>query len=141
MLVEREQELLVSSSRMASSVIPSSDAGRSRTKQADDHPSGKSPNNGSDMTSKTATPVKAALPKSGPAKQAPQDAAAIAVHNAEQDSIEAALPILPRGFVGNTAEIYAEVASFDVIPPEKLREYWRGMSLLRPWHCPPEYEN
>lgn len=35
-----------------------------------------------------------------------------------------ALPILPKGIVENTAEIYAEVASYDIVPPEKLREYW-----------------
>lgn len=120
---------------MAPSVLPSSEVGGSKAKKADDHPAGKPPHNGSDVIGKTAAPVEtptATLGQCGRPTQATQDAAAVAMHNAEQDSMEAALPILPRGFVENTAEIYAEVASFDVIPPEKLREYWRGTSLLCP---------
>ncbi|KAL1895042.1 hypothetical protein Sste5346_005462 [Sporothrix stenoceras] len=116
---------------MAPYVKPSSEARSPKVKQAD-HPSGKSSMNSKDVISKTTAPAPADTPKAAAAQpksqppQTPQEAAAaIAQHNAEQDSIEAALPILPRGFVENTAEIYAEVASFDVIPPEKLREYWR----------------
>ncbi|TPX19009.1 uncharacterized protein E0L32_011326 [Thyridium curvatum] len=32
--------------------------------------------------------------------------------------------LLPKGLVENTAEVYAEVASYPVIPPEKIYEYW-----------------
>lgn len=97
--------------------------------------------NSNDVTRKTAASTE--TPKIRPPTQTPQEAAAaIAQHNAEQDSIEAALPILPRGFVENTAEIYAEVASFDVIPTEKLREYWRGRSSVHPpWAIPYRYGN
>ncbi|KAK4239321.1 hypothetical protein C8A03DRAFT_43012 [Achaetomium macrosporum] len=32
--------------------------------------------------------------------------------------------MMPMGFVGNTREIYAEVASYPVVPPEKIKQYW-----------------
>ncbi|GAB1311819.1 hypothetical protein MFIFM68171_02029 [Madurella fahalii] len=32
--------------------------------------------------------------------------------------------VMPKGFFGNTQEIYAEVASYSVVPPEKIRQYW-----------------
>jgi hypothetical protein len=35
--------------------------------------------------------------------------------------------LLPKGLVGNTAEIYAEVASYPVVPPEKIWQYWNGI--------------
>lgn len=34
--------------------------------------------------------------------------------------------ILPKGILENTREIYAEVASYDVVPPEKIWQYWNG---------------
>lgn len=39
--------------------------------------------------------------------------------------------ILPEGFVRNTDEIYQEVASFDIIPPEQLWKYWHGIYMDR----------
>ncbi len=66
----------------------------------------------------------------GSLNASPQGFASRTVLNAEDDAIDEALPILPKGFVENTAEIYSEVASFDVIPAEKLREYWRGENSL-----------
>lgn len=38
--------------------------------------------------------------------------------------------ILPKGFVVNNEDIYKEVASYPVVPPEKIREYWGGKSTL-----------
>jgi len=35
--------------------------------------------------------------------------------------------ILPKGILENTREIYAEVASYPVVPPEKIWQYWNGM--------------
>ncbi|KAK5662918.1 hypothetical protein OQA88_6330 [Cercophora sp. LCS_1] len=32
--------------------------------------------------------------------------------------------ILPKGILENTREIYAEIASYDVVPPEKIWQYW-----------------
>ncbi|KAK4152365.1 hypothetical protein C8A00DRAFT_16312 [Chaetomidium leptoderma] len=32
--------------------------------------------------------------------------------------------MMPKGFFGNTQEIYAEVASYPVVPPEKIKQYW-----------------
>jgi hypothetical protein len=34
--------------------------------------------------------------------------------------------VLPEGFLTNTKEIYQEVASYPVIPPEQLFQYWHG---------------
>lgn len=34
--------------------------------------------------------------------------------------------LLPKGFVTNSEDIYKEVASYPVVPPEKIREYWGG---------------
>lgn len=34
--------------------------------------------------------------------------------------------ILPKGFVVNSQDIYKEVASYPVVPPEKIKEYWKG---------------
>jgi hypothetical protein len=34
--------------------------------------------------------------------------------------------ILPKGIVENTREIYAEVASYPIVPPEKIWQYWNG---------------
>ena len=36
--------------------------------------------------------------------------------------------ILPKGIVVNTTDVYAEVASFPVIPVENIRRYWHGKS-------------
>ncbi len=33
---------------------------------------------------------------------------------------------MPMGFFENTQEIYAEVASYPVVPPEKMKQYWNG---------------
>jgi hypothetical protein len=41
--------------------------------------------------------------------------------------------MMPIGFVWNTQEIYAEVASYPVVPPEKIKEYWTG---IRTAHSP-----
>ena len=35
--------------------------------------------------------------------------------------------MMPQGFFGNTQEIYAEVASYPVVPPEKIKQYWNGI--------------
>lgn len=35
--------------------------------------------------------------------------------------------VMPMGFFENTQEIYAEVASYPVVPPEKIKEYWNGI--------------
>jgi hypothetical protein len=35
--------------------------------------------------------------------------------------------VMPRGFFENTQEIYAEIASYPVVPPEKIRQYWNGI--------------
>jgi hypothetical protein len=35
--------------------------------------------------------------------------------------------ILPKGIVLNSPEVYADVAKYDVVPPEKLWELWHGM--------------
>lgn len=35
--------------------------------------------------------------------------------------------ILPEGFFRNTDDIYQEVASYPVVPPEKLWQYWNGI--------------
>ncbi|KAL2183283.1 hypothetical protein L209DRAFT_767398 [Thermothelomyces heterothallicus CBS 203.75] len=32
--------------------------------------------------------------------------------------------VMPVGFFENTKEIYAEIASYPVVPPEKIRQYW-----------------
>ncbi|KIH91392.1 hypothetical protein SPBR_01339 [Sporothrix brasiliensis 5110] len=118
---------------MATPVIPGSDRGSLKATKADRLCESEKPTSSSnDISIQVAGLVKqatAAASKTDPPTHVPLDAAALALHNAEQDSIEAALPILPRGFVENTAEIYAEVASFDVIPPEKLREYWRVYTI------------
>ncbi|ERT00193.1 hypothetical protein HMPREF1624_03563 [Sporothrix schenckii ATCC 58251] len=118
---------------MATSVIPGSDRGSLKATKADRLCESEKPTSSSnDIPVQVAGLVKqatAAASKTDPPTHVPLDAAALALHNAEQDSIEAALPILPRGFVENTAEIYAEVASFEVIPPEKLREYWRVYTI------------
>ncbi|KAK4453497.1 hypothetical protein QBC34DRAFT_208555 [Podospora aff. communis PSN243] len=34
--------------------------------------------------------------------------------------------ILPKGILENTREIYAEVASYPIVPPEKIWQYWNG---------------
>ncbi|KAL2256450.1 hypothetical protein VTK26DRAFT_1640 [Humicola hyalothermophila] len=34
--------------------------------------------------------------------------------------------LLPEGFFANTEEIYAEVASYPVLPPEKIKQYWNA---------------
>ncbi|SPN99834.1 uncharacterized protein DNG_02686 [Cephalotrichum gorgonifer] len=33
--------------------------------------------------------------------------------------------ILPKGFVINSDDIYKEIASYPVVPPDKIKEYWR----------------
>lgn len=35
--------------------------------------------------------------------------------------------LLPKGIVENTREIYKEVASYPIVPPEKLWQYWNGI--------------
>ena len=39
-------------------------------------------------------------------------------------------PALPVGFFENTQEVYAEIASYSVVPPEKIRQYWNGKVTL-----------
>ncbi len=39
--------------------------------------------------------------------------------------------ILPKGFVENTDEVYAEVAAHPVIPPDELYKYWKGCAHRR----------
>lgn len=39
---------------------------------------------------------------------------------------------MPEGFFANTHEIYAEIASYPVVPPEKIKQYWNGI-----WSLPP----
>ncbi len=34
--------------------------------------------------------------------------------------------LMPKGFFENTQEIYAEVASYPIVPPEKIKQYWNG---------------
>lgn len=43
---------------------------------------------------------------------------------------------MPRGIFGNTQEIYAEVASYPVVPPEKIKQYWTGIWTLPPSGVP-----
>jgi len=44
--------------------------------------------------------------------------------------------LLPMGILLNTTEIYEEIASYGVLPPEKLRQYWNGMTIpSRPVLC------
>jgi hypothetical protein len=38
--------------------------------------------------------------------------------------------LLPIGILLNTTEVYEEIASYSVIPPEKLRQYWNGMDVV-----------
>ena len=40
------------------------------------------------------------------------------------------LMLLPKGIVTNTRNIYDEVASYSVVPPDKVYEYWHGMFKL-----------
>lgn len=41
--------------------------------------------------------------------------------------------MMPLGFFENTQEIYAEIASYPVVPPEKIKQYWNGTKdCLRP---------
>jgi len=40
--------------------------------------------------------------------------------------------LLPKGIVENTSEIYAEVAGYPVVPPEKICEYWNGSPDMPP---------
>lgn len=35
--------------------------------------------------------------------------------------------ILPKGIVFNTDRVYKEVASYTIVPPEKIYEYWHGI--------------
>lgn len=37
--------------------------------------------------------------------------------------------LLPEGIVVNSSDIYKEVASYTVIPPEKIWQYWHGIRL------------
>lgn len=34
--------------------------------------------------------------------------------------------LLPMGIFVNTTEVYEEIAGYSVVPPDKLREYWKG---------------
>lgn len=83
-----------------------------------------------DQLSKTALGSDASPTQIAVHAQTKSDATTLADQYIESDATEAALPMLPKGFVGNTAEIYAEVASFDVIPTDKLCKYWRGKSSV-----------
>ena len=38
----------------------------------------------------------------------------------------ALLMLLPKGIVVNSEDIYKEVASYPIVPPEKIWEYWHG---------------
>ncbi len=49
--------------------------------------------------------------------------------------------IMPEGFFGNTQEIYAEVASYPVVPPEKIKQYWHGRTDLEPRAWPSKGED
>ena len=44
--------------------------------------------------------------------------------------------ILPQGIVINTTNIYKEVASYPVIPADKIWEYWHGMHSATHLHLP-----
>ena len=35
--------------------------------------------------------------------------------------------LLPKGFVLNDDGIYDEVASYDIVPPEKITKFWGGL--------------
>ncbi|EFX01852.1 hypothetical protein CMQ_4923 [Grosmannia clavigera kw1407] len=49
----------------------------------------------------------------------------------DDTTIENGVPqILPKGIVANTSEIYAEVASYKIVPLERLREYWRAQFMM-----------
>lgn len=37
--------------------------------------------------------------------------------------------LLPMGIFLNTTEVYEEIAGYSVVPPEKLRQYWKGMDV------------
>jgi hypothetical protein len=37
--------------------------------------------------------------------------------------------ILPKGIVLNIDRVYKEVASYSVVPPEKIYEYWHGIEI------------
>lgn len=116
-----------------SSTVPGSDAGNPGAKKTK-YPRGETPSNKGNNRNISTVEQSSQAPRTKHTSHATtrQDAAIIAMRNMALDSFEEALPILPRGFVGNTAEVYREVASFDIIPPEKLREYWRGMFLVNP---------
>jgi hypothetical protein len=38
-------------------------------------------------------------------------------------------PILPEGFFRTADDVYQEVASYPVVPPEKVYEYWHGIYI------------
>lgn len=40
--------------------------------------------------------------------------------------------LMPQGFFANSHEVYAEIASYPVVPPEKIKQYWNGI-----WNLPP----
>lgn len=45
--------------------------------------------------------------------------------------------LLPKGIVFNDDRIYKEIASYDVIPPEKIYDYWHGTETAASalWLC------
>ncbi|KAH8171767.1 hypothetical protein LIA77_08534 [Sarocladium implicatum] len=45
------------------------------------------------------------------------------------DLLDAPPIILPKGIVVNTTDVYAEVASFPVLPVEKIRRYWHVYTI------------
>ncbi len=45
------------------------------------------------------------------------------------------LMILPKGFVENTDEVYAEVAAYSIIPADELIKYWKGTVSILPSSC------
>lgn len=48
---------------------------------------------------------------------------------------------MPEGFFGNTQEIYAEVASYPVVPPEKIKQYWHGRTASPQQTWPSKWTN
>lgn len=47
--------------------------------------------------------------------------------NPKMDSMEFSVPmLLPKGIVMNASSVYKEVASYPVVPADKIWEYWHG---------------
>jgi len=41
--------------------------------------------------------------------------------------MESADSLLPLGLIETTRDIFLEVASYSILPTEKIRSYWNGM--------------